>query len=105
MSEVISLAAYKEEREPHWAGDCICIGCGHEWVGVGPVGVVGGLECPSCTLPKGHIKHLFGPEEGDAVFTCQTCGSIAMVNYKRRGWLYTRCMGCGTDHTDDIYGG
>lgn len=104
MSKVVSLAAYKEENAPHWAGRCKCIGCGHEWVGVGPIGVVIALECPECGLPKGVTKCLFGGEEGDAVFVCQVCGSEAMTAYKRNGHFHQRCMGCGTDQTEAIYG-
>ena len=100
---VISLAKAREEREPHWAGSCICLGCRHEWTGVGPVGVTVCLDCPSCGLSKGVLKYLFGAQEGDLVFEC-SCGCEAMTIYKRRGRFYTKCMACGTDQTAAVYG-
>lgn len=100
---VISFQKAKEEREPHWSGTCKCIGCGHEWVGVAPMGVMF-VDCPSCELPKGHPKYPFGGgEAGDAVFTCN-CGSEALTAYYRGNRFRLQCMACGTDHTTNIFG-
>jgi len=99
---VISLAAAREERQPHWAGNVYCIGCHHEWVGVGPLGTMF-VDCPSCGLPKGTPKHPFMADDGDLVFACN-CGCEVMTAYKRKGNLYVRCMGCGTDQTHAFYG-
>lgn len=102
MTQVISLAQAREERKPHWTGTCKCIGCGHEYVGVAPLGVMF-IDCPECGLPKGHPKHPFGAQEGDLFFRC-VCGSEALTAYKRGGYFRTMCMACGTDHTHAIYG-
>lgn len=101
---IISLAKVREEREPHWSGKCVCLGCRHEWVGVGPVGVVDALQCPACDLPKGVTKNLFGADEGDAYLLCK-CGCEAMTAYKSKGHFYVKCMACGTDQTDVFYDG
>jgi hypothetical protein len=100
---VVDFAAAKAEREPHWAGTCKCVGCGHEWDAVAPLGTLQ-LECPSCTLPKGYPKHPFGAAPGDAVFVCNHCDSEALTAYLREGRFHIICMGCGIDHTEAIYG-
>lgn len=102
---VVSFAAAKEARRPHWEGACICLGCRHEWRGVGPMGAHVSLECPSCALPQGVTKHLFGAAIGDLEFRC-SCGCEAMNVYKRAsdGRFFTRCMACGADQTAAIYG-
>lgn len=99
---VISLAAAREERSPHWSGTCKCIGCQHEWVGVAPMGTFF-VGCPSCGLPKGHPKHPFGAQDGDSVFICN-CGSEALTAYRHNGKFTLRCMGCGDDHTEAVFG-
>lgn len=104
MAEVISLAAHREENTPHWSGQCVCLGCRHEWEGVGPMGATISLECPSCSLPKGVIKNLFGAQAGDAVLLCN-CGSEALTAYKRHGHKWLRCMACGTDQTNTLFDG
>lgn len=97
---VISFAAYKEQNSPHWSGQCKCIGCGHEWVGVGPIGTMW-VDCPSCNFPKGHPKHPFGADGGDAEFICD-CGSDALTAYYHQGHFRLKCMACGIDHTDAV---
>ncbi len=105
--EVISFAAAKAEREPHWSGKCVCLGCRHEWEGVGPIGVTVGLQCPACDLPKGVCKHPFGAQEGDSVLTCSHCGGEALTAYMRAKdrLLMVKCMSCGVDLTDVFYNG
>lgn len=102
---VISLAAARAERQPHWQGKAICLGCRHEWEAIAPMGTYTDLECAECGLFKGVTKHPFGCDEGDLEFRC-TCGCEALTVYKRAkdGRFYTRCMACGTDHTAAIYG-
>jgi hypothetical protein len=99
---VISLSAARDARKPHWEGPCKCIGCGHEWHGVAPIGTMW-VDCPSCELPKGHPKHPFGAQEGDLIFTCN-CGSEALTAYQRKGRFYLRCMACGDEHTEAVFG-
>ena len=99
---VISLAAAREERHPHWAGECICVACLHAWAGSGPMGIISGLECPSCSLPQGHTRWPFGAPQSAEVLRCN-CGSEAMTAYKNEGRFYVKCMGCGTDQTEVFY--
>jgi hypothetical protein len=107
MSNVISLAAAKEERQPHWAGSCHCLECKHEWAGVGPVGTVAHLECPQCHLPKGVVRNLFGPDEGDHALVCTDCGNDTFTIYKRKKDLLkvVACLACGLDCTDGFFDG
>ncbi len=65
------------EREPHWAGKAVCVGC---------------------------PKFPFGADESDALLTCSPYGGDALTAYKREGRMYVRCMGCGTDLTEASYG-
>lgn len=107
MADVVDFSAARAEREPHWAGSCVCLGCRHEWTGVGPIGAVVALECPSCQLRKGVVKCLFGGQVGDAVLHCTDCGSEAMTVYRRAidGLKMFRCMGCGSDLTEAVFDG
>ena len=99
---VISLATEREARQPHWEGTAHCIGCHHEWVGEGPIGHTF-IDCPSCGLPKGTPKTPFGPIEGDSLFICTDCRGEAFTAYTRKGRVWVRCMGCGTDVTEGFY--
>jgi hypothetical protein len=98
---VISLAAAREERTPHWQGTARCIGCHEEWEAVAPIGTMW-LECPSCGLPKGTPKHPFGGAAGDLLLTCD-CGCEALTAYKRGKLFHVKCMACGTDLTHAFY--
>ena len=100
---VVSIAQVREERQRHWSGPCKCLGCGHEWVGVAPIGVMF-VDCPECDLPKGHPKHPFRSDVGDLAFVCN-CGSEALTAYMRGGRFWMMCMGCGVDHTHAIFEG
>jgi hypothetical protein len=100
---VVSFQKAKEERSPHWAGSCKCVGCGHEWVGVGPMGTMW-VDCPSCEMPKGTPKFPFGGgEAGDLVLVCN-CGSEALTAFHRKGKFRLQCMGCGADQTEAVFG-
>jgi DNA-directed RNA polymerase subunit RPC12/RpoP len=101
---IVDLAAAREERQPHWQGVARCVGCQHEWEAVAPMGTVW-LECPECGMPKGHPKHPFGCDVGDAVLVCTDCAGEAITAYKRKGRMWVRCMGCGADLTDAFYDG
>ena len=74
--EIIDFAARKAEREPHWSGECICAGCRHVWVGVGPIGKIDGLECPACGASKGHTRH---PMLRDKALLQCNCGSTTFM--------------------------
>lgn len=100
---VVSLAAEREARQPHWEGTVHCVGCQHEWEAVAPIGTMW-LDCPACHLPKGTPKHPFGPSVGDWALVCTGCGGEALTAYKRKGFMRVRCMGCGSDMTNAFYG-
>lgn len=100
---VVSFAAAREERQPHWTGEAYCVGCQHSWQAVAPMGTMI-LDCPACSLPKGMPRHPFGADEGDRLLTCN-CGCEALTAYQRHGRMWVRCMGCGTELTDAFYGG
>ena len=100
---IVNLRDARAARQPHWSGPCVCLGCRHEWVGVGPEGHASNLVCPACELPKGTTKYPFGAGEGDMVLTCGHCGGEALTAYKRGAYNYVRCMGCGVDLTDEFY--
>lgn len=99
---VISFAQAKEDRIPHWSGECKCAGCGHEWIGVGPMGTVDRLQCPSCELPRGLIKNNFGAPEGALGFACN-CGCEYLIAYIWKGKKLIRCVGCGEDQTNAVW--
>lgn len=107
MGEIVpfapAAAAPADDSEPSWAGPCVCLGCRHEWVGVGPIGYHANLTCPECALPKGTIKYPFGADAGDEVLTCAHCEGEALTAYRHKGYKYVRCMSCGTDLTKSFY--
>ena len=71
MSNVIEFK--KPEKDPHGQGEALCIGCGHEWQAVAPVGVTR-FECPECHAMKGLWRFEFAPAEGQMVRECN-CGN------------------------------
>ena len=105
VSKVIDFASAKEERQPYWTGPCVCLGCRHEWVGVGPTPFGGNMDCPSCELPKGTVKFPFGAAENDLLLICSNCGGEALTAYLRNNLHYVRCMSCGDDLTDAFFSG
>lgn len=99
------IVAFKppEKPDPHNVGEAKCVGCGHLWVAAAPVGTIT-LECPQCGAERGIWRYPVGASEGDLSFSC-ICGCEAMTAYYRKGRFCLRCMCCGTDQTDAIYGG
>lgn len=91
-----------EKDDPHLSGEARCIGCGQEWVAVAPVGTWQ-LECPNCHCMKGIFKLPVGAGAGDPEFTCQ-CGCVAMSAYLSKGKFWLRCMSCGLDNTEAVFG-
>lgn len=82
-----------KRKEPHGSGEAFCIGCGHEWVAVAPVGVTH-LQCPECKTMKGHFKFEYYPEVGSFVRECN-CGN-QLFYLTKDGHL---CPNCGTYQT------
>ncbi len=105
MSENVVPFTPMAKPDPHWTGPCVCLGCRHEWVGVGPEGVASNLTCPGCGLPKGTVKYPFGAAEGDRVLVCSHCDGEALTAYIRHNLNYVRCMGCGADLTNVFFDG
>lgn len=102
MSKVVSLAAAREERTPHIAGEALCIGCRHEWVATAPTGTWQ-LECPECGTWKGVFRYPVGASVGDSYFRCN-CGCEALTAYLRKGRFHLKCMSCGTEQTEAVFG-
>lgn len=61
--KVVSLQQFKEVQEPHLTGPARCAGCQHTWTADTPVGVVSGLECPSCHRSTGYMSEEMVPAE------------------------------------------
>lgn len=99
---VIDFNRAREERQPHWEGTVVCLGCRHEWEGVGPIGTHAALGCPSCGFPKGVIKYPFSASTGDLELRCD-CGCEALTAYVRQGFKRVRCMACGNDLTESFF--
>lgn len=88
MGNVVSL--FKPEPEPEEGdgptahGEAFCLGCGHVWEAVAPVGVTR-FECPSCHAEKGLWKFEFMLPIGSLVRECD-CGN--QLFYCRRKAIY-----------------
>lgn len=85
---VIDFSKAKQERTPHASGECVCLDCKHEWVGVAPVGEVW-LECPACHLVRGRFLNPVVRNEAQR-WTC-LCGNDLF--YITRECTY--CPNCG----------
>ncbi len=89
MSDNVIAFPKKEEAEPHAAGECICLTCKHEWVGVAAVGVID-LECPSCHTHKGVWKFAHHPGPDVEHYECK-CGNRLFIITRD----YHFCPNCG----------
>lgn len=101
MGEIVSLQKVKDDRTPHGEGVARCVGCGHSWRAVAPLGTMT-LECPSCHDMRGLWTHTFGPEPGKTqVYTCVVCDSTHLTAYRRKDDSHTRfmCVGCGSSQS------
>lgn len=83
---VISLSAYREANQPHLSGNCRCMQCTHEWVGVAPVGTTW-MDCPECKSTKGHFTKPIA--RGVEMWTCGCGNQLFHVN--REGLYCTMC--------------
>lgn len=72
VSNVVDFGRAKVEREPHTTGPCQCLGCGHQWIGVIPVGI-DVVDCPECRTPKG-VRGSLVINHAEEHWTCK-CGS------------------------------
>lgn len=83
-------AAQSSESDPHATGAAFCLGCGHNWSAVVPLGTTQ-LECPKCHTLKGKLKFEFYPPEGSLVRECN-CGN-QLFYLTTEGHM---CANCGT---------
>ena len=87
--KVVNLADYK----PHVSGGACCVGCGHKWEVVAPVGTTE-FECPECGFIKGVFEALILPDEfwrcncGNDKYCitpngaiCALCGITQMIEF------------------------
>lgn len=101
----MSVIPFRRPEKPSgtWSeGAALCIGCRHEWEAAAPTGTWQ-LECPSCGSMKGIFRHPIGASPGDVAFSCN-CGCEALTAYMRAGKFWLRCMSCGTDQTEAVFG-
>ncbi|HEY3496022.1 MAG TPA: hypothetical protein VGK73_15095 [Polyangiaceae bacterium] len=89
MSEPAKVAQLSDYR-PHSTGHAECLGCGHRWVSVAPIGTVH-LDCPKCERAQGIWTHGFEPKAGESMWTCR-CGNALF--YVQPGPVL-RCRACG----------
>jgi hypothetical protein len=103
MAEVVQFKQRREPEGPYATGEAACQ-CGHEWVGVAPIGVMA-LECPSCGSMNGKWKHPFGPAVGDSVFRCQCEADTFFFKQSAiDGRTLIVCTGCGDfKGIDDVF--
>ncbi|MCZ6898339.1 MAG: hypothetical protein O7D95_06520 [Betaproteobacteria bacterium] len=71
MDNVVSMFNQGEYK----TGECKCLACDHEWVGVAPVEEYL-FECPECGMTKGQHKYPV-MEEGD-YYECK-CKSLTFT--------------------------
>lgn len=103
MADVIPFAKPANDPDgPYLAGEALCVQCRHKWAAVAPTGVWQ-LECPSCGSMHGIWRNPLGGDVGDDYFVCN-CGCEAMCAYKRDGLFHLKCMKCGTEQTNAIFG-
>lgn len=93
MADIIPFKCVpvEEVEAPHLSGECFCGACGHEFVGVMPVGLTH-IDCPKCKRIWGAMKHVVEPSE---TWACN-CG-------ERMFWLTPKgamCRKCGIITTD-----
>jgi hypothetical protein len=85
MSNVISI----NQAKPHISGDAHCIGCGHDWVAVAPIGT-SVIDCPECKGAKGIFVNLCC-KLSEAHLTC-SCGNDFL--HITPGGFYCPKCGC-----------
>ena len=91
-----------ERADAHLAGEGLCIGCRHEWAAAAPVGVWQ-LECPACGTMKGVWRYPVGADTDDILFIC-ACGCEALTAYMHERHFRLKCMSCGTEQTEAVFG-
>jgi hypothetical protein len=100
MSGKVIALDEKRNSGPYLSAWAECGHCGHGWAAVSPIGVIRGLECPSCGIPAGHISVEIEPDEGISLYTCQ-CGS--QTYFARPDGIM--CRSCGIVHAYDALAG
>lgn len=88
-ADIVDLAQARIDRSPHGSGPAKCLHCGHTWVAVVQIGVVG-FPCPECHLDKGVMTGLYSSDKYD--WAC-ACGNILYRISEKR--IY--CVLCGKE--------
>lgn len=83
MTNITKLSDYK----PHLEGPAKCLGCGHEWTAVAPLGTYQ-FKCPECHCEKGLLCWLVAPE---TVWQCQCGNQHFYISDEHRAM----CANCG----------
>lgn len=74
MTGAGKVVPFPSPEEPAFAsGQAACLGCGHRWAAVAPVGVLR-FECPACRATKGLWVFEFVPPDGVPLWQCD-CGN------------------------------
>jgi hypothetical protein len=82
------IVVFEKPSKGSVSGECKCIACKHEWVGVAEIGTFE-LECPQCQTMKGVFKRFCSRIESH--FQCN-CG-CEIFGVTDRG-IY--CLVCGS---------
>lgn len=99
MSNVVE---FRRPDTPCLEGLARCCACQHEWTAVAPHGAQW-LECPNCGTHKGLYRYACLPGEGDRIFVCG-CGCDVLTAYLHQRLFRLRCVSCGIDHTEAVFG-
>jgi hypothetical protein len=77
MGEIVDLSQKRVKNSPYLSGECLCLQCCYEWVGVAPTGVME-LQCPSCHTMKGVYKYGCEPDAEGGGWICN-CGCYLFI--------------------------
>jgi len=88
----------EEQVDPHMSGRARCVGCGHGWEAVAPIGTTR-LECPGCGTQRGAFVCTTEPAEGlrwkckcgNDLFSLHDKGApcCARCGLRATGWVET----------------
>ena len=73
MSNSNNIVTFPAKKDPHLAGDAVCLQCQYKWTAVAPTGTTQ-LECPECHTFKGVWMYPFRRVDEDH-WKCG-CGNI-----------------------------
>ncbi len=98
MTDIVNINDHR--TNPHMTGEARCVGCGHAWEAIAPIGTTE-LECPECGCIKGLFQHACRPDRGEC-FMC-SCGCFDfMMRTNVEKETYAMCINCGQGHWDTL---